>query len=524
VDRLRTKAVVGADAEFFLIEPRIAPAFIFERLERRLLWSGDISFGGMDVIDEPAPPPAPPIVYGPLDENFGNGGSVRTDVTGDADRAYTVLAQPDGKIILAGYSGNVLGDGVYNEEFITLVRYNADGSLDQSFGNDGIVIAKCENITHYHYDTSDLPAALQPDGKILVGGAALYRFNPDGSPDTSFGDNGVAAKEQLLMMDSMALAPDGGIVISTRYGWVFQRYNPDGTLDQSWGDNGSVIVDYDGKPALETDGKVVFDTELGDITFQPDGKMLAVAAVRLESGARKSTYGVLRLNADGSVDQSFGNGGVVHTSDPEEQWVDVDARIAVQRDGKIVIAGGDGNIQMIRYNADGSLDQSFGDNGQVVGPANEAGGMADIAFQADGKIVLSSQDGAIRYNADGSLDRTFIAPNFPPGASVAIAPDGDILVAGLEPRLHTSPPSGPAPEHDQDFVLVRFEGDSEPATTPPPAAGGDDDGLQRQDDADPVDIPNEDMFAGWEARQTSPFFKDDSSILQDKDEELLPAE
>jgi uncharacterized delta-60 repeat protein len=500
----RTKAVTGDDTQFFLILPQIAPWFIFEALERRLMWSVT---------------PTDPDV-GVRDESFGNGGIVVSDVTGGPERAQKVLVQNDGKPIVVAWSGSVfnLEMAGYIEDSITLVRYNLDGSLDNTFGNGGVVTVPAENLTHARYDISDLPAALQADGKIVVGGAAVYRFNADGSLDTSFGDNGVARREGSLLIEALAVAPDGKIIISTHYGFVFERYNVDGTIDTTFGDNGVVAVDYLGRPndeKLSAYGGV----DIGEIIVQRDGKLVAVANFREPPMGRWINYAVLRLNEDGSNDTSFGNGGVVHTRFPEDDSDD-DARVAIQSDGKIILAGMSGR-HLARYNADGSLDASFGDGGLVFTPDTaDTGDTTGVAIQANGKILVAGNDGAMRFNPDGTLDRVFVGGGDVTASSVALAPDGGIFISAQHRAVWQF--NGPDDPYDMvdeggDIVLARFLGDplpvDEPDKDPTPPQSSQANGTESE-------IPAS-VFADVERGATQSFFTNDDNLIGEKEDELF---
>jgi uncharacterized delta-60 repeat protein len=119
--------------------------------------------------------------------------------------------------------------------------------------------------------------------------------------------------------------------------------------------------------------------------------------------------------------------------------------VALQSNGKIVVSGIGGTIA--RYNADGSLDASFGHSGLLRTTRDGAG--RDVAVQSDGKIVVTTDTGAVRHNADGSVDRTFVAPRNPGSRGVAIAPDGSIVIVGQPEQLGRGAAS--------DFFAARFD-------------------------------------------------------------------
>ena len=153
---------------------------------------------------------------------------------------------------------------------------------------------------------------------------------------------------------------------------------------------------------------------------------------------------LIRINPDGSLDATFGDGGVVITKFPgfaaAEAWA-----VALQGNGKIVVSGIGGTIA--RYEADGSLDTSFGHGGLLRTTRDGAG--RDVAVQSDGKVIVTTESGAVRYNADGSVDRTLIAPGNPGTRAVAISPDGSIVIVGQFEQLGRGAAS--------DFFVARFK-------------------------------------------------------------------
>ena len=363
---------------------------------------------------------------GTLDASFGGGdGIVITDLGGN-DQAQSVILQPDGKIVVAGYSSNGTDDD------FTLIRYNSDGSLDTSFGGgDGIV-------TTDFGDGNDqaLSATLQTDGKIVVTGfssngtnndLALARYNSDGSLDTSFGGGGTTNLDLGADQSgqSVVVQADGKILVAgvTSSGsdddFLLVRYNSDGSLDTSF-------------------AGVVAITDLGGIdsgasmTVQADGKIVV-------SGRSDGDFAVVRYNSDGSLDTSFGGGdGIVIT---DIGLVDLGLGVTVQTDGKIVVSGqSDSDFAVVRYNSDGTLDTSFGGgDGIATGP----GTLRSVTLQTDGKIVAAGSNNdtlLARYNSDGTLDTSFgIAttldgmPTFTEdGPAVVLDADVDVSDAELD--------------------------------------------------------------------------------------------
>ncbi len=375
---------------------------------------------------------------GDLDPSFGTGGLV----TGDfGSEARAVAIQADGKIVATGRG--------------KLARYNTDGSLDPSFGDAGVAST--------FFGASSLLAGgvvIQADGKIVIAGGkqlgnsfdfAVARFNTDGSPDTTFGTGGVVTTDFASDVDSasaVAIQADGKIVLagivtaipSGSFGLDFGlvRYNTDGTLDPTFGTGGLVRTDLS---PLSRD-------HANAVAIQADGQIVAAGNANDSGG---TDIALVRYNTDGSLDETFGTGGVVSTDDFAPRSAIAHA-LAIQADGKIVAAGQvDTDFALVRYNTDGSLDTTFGTGGLVT--TDFGFGIADRAFavaiQADGKIVTTGtvfRAGGIadvfalaRYNTDGSLDTTFgvaglVTNDFALDSvlafDVAIQADGKIVAAG----------------------------------------------------------------------------------------------
>jgi uncharacterized delta-60 repeat protein len=294
---------------------------------------------------------------GALDTSFGDQGRVITDLNGRSDEVRGVVVQPDGKIVALGESW------VYPQDRprFALVRYNADGSLDATFGQGGQVLT---GLTDDEGDYSKPHAlALQPDGKLLAAGTsysadagrnvfALARFNADGTFDATFGTGGrvltpvdTAGDAGNDQATALALAADGSIVLAGGTGtypanFAAARYRPDGTLDPTFGSGGTVVTDLGG------------DDKAAAVAIQPDGKIVLAGHYDYDD------FAVVRANADGSLDTAFGTEGLVRT--PFGRAMDVAYAVALQPDGQI-IAGGTGtindadplndNLILVRYTA-----------------------------------------------------------------------------------------------------------------------------------------------------------------------------
>ncbi len=291
---------------------------------------------------------------GNLDSSFGNNGKVTTAAGPDNDYARSVALQPDGKIIVVGTTYKLDNSRCYNPFYFPasiVIRYNSNGSIDSSFGQNGKLIF---NINQ-NFDNANA-VALQPDGKILVAGTAydncscddyyggLYcsssffvitRFNSNGNPDSSFGTNGRAFDPLLLFYpSSMLLQPDGKIVVTgsgSQNGFITERYNNNGSLDNSFGTGGKIITEVGGQNN---------SSSANSLTLQPDGKI--VLAGTLYAGNAGYYFAVVRYKTDGSLDNAFNTNGtaVLHLGPPGSY--DVATGVAMQ--GNKIIAGGNNGI------------------------------------------------------------------------------------------------------------------------------------------------------------------------------------
>jgi uncharacterized delta-60 repeat protein len=369
---------------------------------------------------------------GTLDTSFGGGdGIVTTPMGSSNDAAYGITLQPDGKILLAGYSFN----GAYSE--FALARYDTDGTLDTSFSDDGKLTVNIGTYNDYGYSVT-----VQPDGKILLAGQsdsttsdfALLRYKIDGSPDTSFGGgDGIVTTDILSASDSansVTLQADGKILVSGKSNNDFAvvRYDIDGSLDFSFGGgDGIVVTDIDGGT---DDGK--------SLTLQPDGKILV--AGQSHNGS-DFDFALVRYKADGTLDTSFSTDGKLTIDFGLDN--DYAYSVTVQADGKILLAGSSNdNFALIRCDADGILDTSFNGTGKLITDVGSNDTGYSVTVQADGKILVAGTSGndfaLLRYNPDGTLDTRFDlvntldgTPSFTEGGP-AVVLDADVQIFDAE--------------------------------------------------------------------------------------------
>ncbi len=363
---------------------------------------------------------------GSLDTTFGGGnGYVITEVGTSSDEAQDIRILANGKILVQGYAIN----GGSND--IAFVQYNSDGSLDTSFGGGTgkVMSGIAGDDTGYSMD-------IQSDGKIVVGGVSgndflVARFNSDGTLDGSFGTAGRVTTDFAGNSDTgqaIAIQADGKILLAGRAfqsgtftDFAVARYNSNGSLDTSFNGTGRVTVDF----GSSTD-------QAYGLAIQSDGKIVVNG---FTNAAGTTDNGVIRLTASGALDTTFNTTGRVITSIGSGSDFAFDLKI--QSDGKILSSGyasASGNdFTVVRYNTDGSLDTSYGSGGIALTNFNattdDRG--AKMFLQADGRVILAgctTQSGTYdlalaRYNADGTADLTFNASNTL-GGSIAYTENG----------------------------------------------------------------------------------------------------
>jgi uncharacterized delta-60 repeat protein len=387
---------------------------------------------------------------GTLDSSYGKNGKVIGRISRYC-AAYDAVLQPDGKIVAAGTS-------FYD---FMLLRYKKDGSLDKTFGNQGIVLTD--------FSGGDIGASVvvQPDGKIIVAGStskdtannfALARYQQDGSLDSSLGLNGKVVTDFGIseVGNTVLLQSDGKIVLAGGSGYgpgenfALVRYKKNGRVDSSFGTNGEVITNLAGS-----------DNHLNAAALQANGKFVVAGSVYTRYSDHPQIYFALaRYKDNGNLDDSFGDHGKVLT----DFGYDAQAfSMLIQPDGRIVAAGSvnapTAAFGLARYRHNGDLDSSFGDNGKLI----TKGDATSVALQADGKIIVAGQYyqsfGVRRFRPNGRIDSSFgtdgvVTTSFSDVASslphvVLTQTDGKIVVVGQ------------VSEFDFSFVAIaRYNGDN----------------------------------------------------------------
>ncbi|MFO0555860.1 MAG: hypothetical protein U0271_46210 [Polyangiaceae bacterium] len=347
---------------------------------------------------------------GQLDPTFSSDGRVTFDSGKGNDRGRWVTQQgADGKVVAVGKS---------NDDFI-VVRYLPNGEPDLAFGNNGVVTTDLMNS-----GDEGKSVLVQSDQKIVLAGITtrngnadfgLVRYLTNGQLDTTLAGVGSVHTDIAGGMfydegKSLVIQFDGKYVIGgkghngTDDDFAVVRYTTNGALDTTFNGTGIVTTNYDLQP-----------NEGNSIAQQPDGKLLL--AGQSFNGA-DDDFAVVRYNTNGSLDDTF-QGGVVTT--PIGPGTDTAFTVNVQPDGQILVTGnsfdGARNVfTAVRYNTDGTLDDSFDDDGiftLAVGETNDV--CSGSAVQADGKILLagtaesatSSQLAVARLLPSGALDTTF---------------------------------------------------------------------------------------------------------------------
>lgn len=327
---------------------------------------------------------------GALDSTWDGDGLARTPIGGGQDAALAVGIQSDGKVVAAGYA---------ETRKVAIVRYNTDGSLDTTFGGDGIVTFLHEGQTRA-YDLG-----FQSDGKIIVGGRAIgsngIKFfaarldDSDGSLDTSFGLNGKTSfNVGERPTNAFGLAIDGsdrillagrGIGLHTGFDFAVARLDANGALDTTFDTDGRVLIDMTG--ARRND-------EASDVVIQ-SGKI--VVGGSSFNRLNRWDFAAARLNDDGSLDTTFGGSGTGKIIFPvgASNATDIATAMALQSTGKIILVGRTKppgmkfQYSVARLNADGTLDTTFSGDGVTLvqfGVREDRGN--GVAVQSDDKIVV----------------------------------------------------------------------------------------------------------------------------------------
>lgn len=297
---------------------------------------------------------------GSLDTSFGDKGIVKDEFPNGGMALEKMALQSDGKIVVGGY----------HQDNLAAVRYNADGSRDNTYGNQGMCVLIVPNSTNFSFAKS---MDIQADNKVILGGFynessiwkwVIARINTDGTIDTSFGDSGI--KKMSIgsgndYITAVKVMPNGKILIGghswdknppdMEYSIAFVRLNEDGTLDNSFATEGKGIIR---KKLIDK-----YENYLTDIVVNQDGKIYGSVNVR-QASTDKNDIGIISLTKDGKLNNDFGSNGMVIT-DVIKNSSDESKSIALQSDGKIIVGtlafyGGKGSpFTLVRYHSDSNV-------------------------------------------------------------------------------------------------------------------------------------------------------------------------
>ena len=407
---------------------------------------------------------------GALDTSFDGDGFASASI-GNNDSGSALLVQPDNRIVVVGLTRQsivsiaALGSTtiIYSDGDFGLIRFNSNGTLDTTFDGDG---KKADDVGNKNAVAKS--TLVQSDGKIVVaGGIAVTRFNADGTLDTAFDADG-KTKIPFGTITGAAIQSDGKIVVTAASSvsllnqpppFIVYRFTANGTLDTSF--------DTDGMAAAVFANSYASANAVG---IQPDGGIV-VAGYVLNINNSNEDFAAARFLPNGALDTSFDNDGLITTAIGTGN--DVGNAMAIQTDGRIIVAGSavfgsTTDFALIRYNPDGSLDTTFSFDGKQTTPIGTGNDVANaLTIQPNGKIIAAgyaaitsgnNDFAVVRYNADGSLDTTFdgdgklttpIGSFNDVGNAVAIQTDGKILVAG----------STESASNVNDFAVVRYNTD-----------------------------------------------------------------
>ncbi len=418
-----------------------------------------------------------------LDNTFGNGGIVKTNISTNfgmslTDGIFDTYLYPDGKILAAGQT----------DRNFALARYNVDGTLDVTFNPTGVgfvppgTVKTALDATKYDEIYS---IAVHPDGKIITCGyveksddsnwkwIALVRYASDGSIDATFGTDGIVkikvpvtgsfghnsfGKKVFIISDKyLVVGYVENTLTGTKSDLFMARFNSDGTIDNTFGTNGFVTTD------LESNGI----DKVSNAIQQADGKIVVVGSWQASGSSSNPIFNaVVRFNSDGTLDTSFGTGGIVsHQFVGSFTIKHEEARaVVIQSDGKVVVAGvvtketNEMDFFVIRYSSIGIIDNTFSSKGFIFVDFNgNTDQVYSMSMQTDGKFVVvgSSTDSnyltdfsLARINSNGTLDKKLnldLSSISDAAYSVFVQPDGKIVASGSTINGTFT-----------DFALVRF--------------------------------------------------------------------
>jgi uncharacterized delta-60 repeat protein len=424
---------------------------------------------------------------GDLDPTFSNDGRVSTLTSPDTFVPRAVAVQPDGRIVVAGYSCDTGTCGLTGDSSFRVVRYTADGGLDTDFGMGGMVTTALGAGRSQAYDV-----LVRPDGRILVGGVAsmdqsdpgsfaLVRYLPDGRIDTGFGTGGHVLMRIGHGFDAISdlVTGWGGRVVALgqaqddgRDHFALARFDDDGEPDHTFNSGGSVIVPASAPYAYAAGGAML-----------PDGRIVAVGASGRSSAVENLRFSGAVVGFSGNAappwlrpvgaTYSYGNAAVAL---PDGRGI-LSAGVATERSGHPGMA-------LVRTSADGALDRSWDGDGTALVRARDGSVATDVVLEPGGRAVAAGHSSAgqnhafmlARFDGSGALDRGFgrqgvVLTDFP-GSTMARATalarqaDGKLVVAGIACSSGSGPQCGGGTAR---LALARYQGGDAAPPGPPPA-------------------------------------------------------
>lgn len=394
-----------------------------------------------------------------LDSSFGTNGIATNTVQNPHSESEAIAVQADGKMVVAGYSGG------NSTSQMSVIRLNADGSLDTTFANQGKLRFNVGNGQSFFKDVK-----IQSDGKIVLGGYSwatnftgnfvAVRLNTDGSFDNTFGNNGIAVLDdgKNEVANALMILPDGRILIAgyTDDNFSMAMVKSNGTLDTTFGIGGWTVTPIAGTfsyarsiarlstgeiilggfvyagngtemAAVKYTANGVIDTTFGDngvvafnigpstdfvegIAVQNDGKILLGGHTYTNNNPLRYDIAVVRLNANGTFDNTYGNAGVARAR-IVENGENYTSKLAILPTGEALIAGKtvddtQWNACMVRFTTNGTLDPNFGTNGKISLDINNGTDEGrGLAIQDDHKVLLTGNT----YDSASGIEKMFVA-------------------------------------------------------------------------------------------------------------------
>ncbi len=362
-------------------------------------------------------------VDGTPDTSFGANGLVWTDFHHFSDRPVSIVALPGGKFLVAGNAETRGDTNGYGE--LTVVRYNSDGSIDTTFAVNGI-FAKSYTVADFLQQMT-----VQADGKILLVGQMhtstagqvplVVRLNTDGTLDNTFGDQGMVSPASSGIGRSILVQPDGKIMLLNDIwpdGFDVIRLNTDGSVDTTYAAQGHAVVPLD------------LRADQSKLLLQADGKVIVSSSDMPADDPDRGASVMARLSTDGALDPTFGTGGVVNNTFGQTYcwcW-----NAALEPDGRIVQVGSiDSHFATVRYNVDGTLDASFGRNGvQLVSLGNSQYFQPGLTKNDFATAVAVRPEGSILVGGSPDGFGRFTMIEYSPDPTITVTPDGALLVRG----------------------------------------------------------------------------------------------